>query len=71
MTREELIETILEAALTPEQKKARRKKWAKRAAIGVGAGAGAYGATRLAVRAMGYHPAMSTRDFIYDLTHER
>ena len=37
MTREELIEAIVKAKLTPEERKARRKKWAKRAAVGVGA----------------------------------
>ena len=38
MTREELIEIIVEDTkkLSPAEKKARRKKWAKRAAVGVG-----------------------------------
>lgn len=39
MTRAELIEAIIEANLTPEERKARRKKWAKRAAIGAGSAA--------------------------------
>ena len=47
MTRAELIEAIIEDTknLSPEERKARRKKWAKRAAIGAGAvGAGIAGA---------------------------
>jgi len=69
MTREDLIEAIVEASLTPEQKKARRKKWGKRAGIGAAAGVGTYASIRLAARAMGYHPAISTRDFLSDRIH--